>query len=108
MGGVVASIRRTVLPERVMVDLVPGANKDVQALLDAMVAGRRNVLERPRPEARPELARGEEDGALAQVGSGSFGPCRLPSVRPISLTPAYGSCRLPRCASACSRSSRCG
>ena len=43
-GGVVASIRRTVLPEGVMVDLVPGANKDVQALLDAMVATRRNVL----------------------------------------------------------------
>jgi pilus assembly protein CpaF len=43
-GGVVASIRRTVLPEQVMVDLVPGANKDVQALLDAMVATRRNVL----------------------------------------------------------------
>jgi Flp pilus assembly CpaF family ATPase len=33
-----------VLPERVLVDLVPGANKDVQALLDALVATRRNVL----------------------------------------------------------------
>jgi pilus assembly protein CpaF len=43
-NGVVASIRRNVLPDRVLVDLVPGANKDVQALLDAMVAARRNVL----------------------------------------------------------------
>ena len=43
-NGVVASIRRNVLPERVLVDLVPGGNKDVQALLDAMVAARRNVL----------------------------------------------------------------
>jgi len=43
-AGVVASIRRTVLPERVLVDLVPGANKDVQALLDALVATRRNVI----------------------------------------------------------------
>jgi pilus assembly protein CpaF len=43
-SGVVASIRRTVLPERVLVDLVPGGNKDVQALLDALVAGRRNVI----------------------------------------------------------------
>jgi pilus assembly protein CpaF len=43
-NGVVASIRRNVLPERVLVDLVPGGNKDVQALLDAMVSARRNVL----------------------------------------------------------------
>ncbi|HMF44285.1 MAG TPA: ATPase, T2SS/T4P/T4SS family [Polyangia bacterium] len=43
-AGVVASIRRTVLPERVLVDLVPGGNKDVQALLDALVATRRNVV----------------------------------------------------------------
>jgi pilus assembly protein CpaF len=43
-GGVVASIRRAALPERVLVDLVPGANKDVQALLDALVATRRNVV----------------------------------------------------------------
>jgi pilus assembly protein CpaF len=43
-GGVVASIRRTVLPERALVDLIPGGNKDVQALLDALVATRRNVL----------------------------------------------------------------
>jgi pilus assembly protein CpaF len=42
-SGVVASIRRTVLPERMLVDLVPGANKDVQALLDALVSARRNV-----------------------------------------------------------------
>jgi pilus assembly protein CpaF len=42
-NGVVASIRRTVLPERMLVDLVPGANKDVQALLDALVSTRRNV-----------------------------------------------------------------
>jgi pilus assembly protein CpaF len=43
-GGVVASIRRTVLPERALVDLIPGGNKDVQVLLDALVATRRNVL----------------------------------------------------------------
>jgi pilus assembly protein CpaF len=43
-AGVVASIRRTILPERVLVDLVPGGNKDVQALLDALVATRRNVI----------------------------------------------------------------
>jgi pilus assembly protein CpaF len=43
-SGVVASIRRTVLPERVLVDLVPGGNKDVQALLDGLVATRRNVM----------------------------------------------------------------
>ena len=43
-GGVVASIRRTLLPERVLVDLVPGANKDVQALLDSLVATHRNVV----------------------------------------------------------------
>jgi pilus assembly protein CpaF len=43
-AGVVASIKRTVLPERVLVDLVPGGNKDVQALLDALVATRRNVV----------------------------------------------------------------
>jgi pilus assembly protein CpaF len=41
---VVASIRRTTLPDRVLVDLVPGGNKDVQALLDALVAARRNVI----------------------------------------------------------------
>jgi type IV secretory pathway ATPase VirB11/archaellum biosynthesis ATPase len=41
---VVASIRRTVLPDRVLVDLVPGGNKDVQALLDGLVATRRNVI----------------------------------------------------------------
>jgi pilus assembly protein CpaF len=54
-GGVVASIRRTGLPERVMVDLVPGANKDVQALLDAMVAARRNVLVTGDVGALPEV-----------------------------------------------------
>ena len=43
-AGVVASIRRTVLPDRVLVDLVPGGNKDVQALLDGLVATRRNVI----------------------------------------------------------------
>jgi pilus assembly protein CpaF len=43
-AGVVASIRRTVLPDRVLVDLVPGGNKDVQALLDALVTTRRNVM----------------------------------------------------------------
>src|SRR4051812_42351741 len=54
-GGVVASIRRTGLPDRVLVDLVPGANKDVQALLDAMVAARRNVLVTGDVGALPEV-----------------------------------------------------
>src|SRR4051794_20927038 len=61
---------------------------------------------RPRPEARPELARGEEDGVLSQVKSLSFGPWRGPSLSPTSL--AYGSCFLPACASICSRSTISG
>ena len=43
-AGVVASIRRPTLPERQLVDLVPGANKDIQTLLDALIATRRNVM----------------------------------------------------------------
>jgi pilus assembly protein CpaF len=54
-AGVVASIRRGVLPERVMVDLVPGANKDVQALLDALVATRRNVVVTGDVDALPSV-----------------------------------------------------
>jgi pilus assembly protein CpaF len=43
-AGVVASIRRPGLPERALADLVPGGNRDVQTLLDALVGARRNVL----------------------------------------------------------------
>ncbi len=43
-AGVVASIKRPTLPERQLVDLVPGGNKDVQSLLDALIATRRNVM----------------------------------------------------------------
>ena len=58
--------------------------------------------ERPRTVDGPgPLAVRRCDGA-DQVGSGSFGPCRRPvPCRPSSL--AYGSCRLPACASSCSR-----
>ena len=43
-AGVVASIKRPTLPERQLVDLVPGGNKDIQSLLDALIATRRNVM----------------------------------------------------------------
>ena len=43
-AGVVASIKRPTLPERQLVDLVPGGNKDIQTLLDALIATRRNVM----------------------------------------------------------------
>ena len=43
-AGVVASIKRPTLPDRQLVDLVPGGNKDVQSLLDALIATRRNVM----------------------------------------------------------------
>jgi pilus assembly protein CpaF len=42
--GVVGSIRRPVVGERALVDLVPPGAKDVQTLLEAAVAGQRNVL----------------------------------------------------------------
>jgi pilus assembly protein CpaF len=43
-AGAVASIRRPGLPERTLIDLVPGGNRDVQGLLDGLVASRRNVI----------------------------------------------------------------
>jgi pilus assembly protein CpaF len=43
-AGVVASIRRPTLPERALGDLVPGGSRDVQTLLEGLVASRRNVL----------------------------------------------------------------
>jgi Flp pilus assembly CpaF family ATPase len=43
-AGVIAAIRRPTLPERQLVDLVPGGNKDIQTLLDALIASRRNVM----------------------------------------------------------------
>jgi pilus assembly protein CpaF len=42
--GVVGSIRRPVQGERALVDLVPPGAKDVQTLLEAAVAGQRNLL----------------------------------------------------------------
>jgi len=42
--GVVGSIRRPVASERTLADLVPPGAKDVQTLLEAAVAGQRNVL----------------------------------------------------------------
>src|SRR3954462_13175907 len=68
--------------------------------------GRRGVQEWPPPGHRPELARGGKEGVLTQVGSGSFGPCRVPVPPTSSL--AYGACRLPEWASRCSRSCMCG
>jgi pilus assembly protein CpaF len=42
--GVVGSIRRPVTSERTLADLVPPGAKDVQTLLEAAVAGQRNLL----------------------------------------------------------------
>jgi pilus assembly protein CpaF len=42
--GVVGSIRRAAPTERALVDLVPPGAKDVQTLLEAAMAGRRNLL----------------------------------------------------------------
>ena len=43
-SGVVASIRRPLLTESALGDLVPGGNRDVQTLLEGLLATRRNVL----------------------------------------------------------------
>jgi len=43
-GGVVGSVRRPGLPDRALLDLVPGGSRDVQTLLEALVTARRNVL----------------------------------------------------------------
>ena len=76
------------------------------AIVPHRLAGR--VAPRTRTPRRPE-ADGASPAAVTrrQVGSGSFGPCRAP-VPGEQLAAAYGSCRLPACASSCSRSTRCG
>jgi pilus assembly protein CpaF len=43
-AGLVAAIRRPVLPEQDLTDLIPGGDKDVESLLGALIAARRNVL----------------------------------------------------------------
>jgi pilus assembly protein CpaF len=42
--GVVAAIRRPVLPERAISDLIPGGSRDAQTLLDGAITARRNLL----------------------------------------------------------------
>jgi len=54
-AGVIASIRRPTLPERQLVDLVPGGNKDIQTLLDALIATRRNVMVTGDTSALPSV-----------------------------------------------------
>ena len=76
-----------------LVDLVPGANKDVQALLDALVATRRNVFitgdvaalpsvlaafAREVPADRRVVAIGATAAARAAAGSISRRPAMLP------------------------------
>jgi pilus assembly protein CpaF len=55
-SGVVGSIRRPLAGERALVDLVPPGAKDVQTLLEAAVAGRRNLLLTGDVGALPTLA----------------------------------------------------
>jgi pilus assembly protein CpaF len=43
-AGLVASIRRPGLPTRALVDLVPGASREVESLLGALVGARRNIV----------------------------------------------------------------
>ncbi|HEY5090933.1 MAG TPA: hypothetical protein VIK30_13230, partial [Polyangia bacterium] len=43
-AGVVASIRRSVLIEHAIVDLIPGGSKDAVTLFDSAIASRRNLL----------------------------------------------------------------
>ncbi len=64
-AGVVASIRRPVLTEHALGDLVPGGNRDVQTLLEALLATRRNVLVTGDAAALP-LALGALAGAIAK------------------------------------------
>ena len=99
-NGVVASIRRNVLPERVLVDLVPGANKDVQALLDAMVAARRNVLVTGDMAALPSVlaAFGRDvpaDRRVVAIGAGTRSRSGW-----IDLAPAADAVALVRVAAA--------
>ena len=43
-AGVIASIRRSVLVEHAIVDLIPGGSKDAVTLFDSAIASRRNLL----------------------------------------------------------------
>jgi pilus assembly protein CpaF len=63
-AGVVAAIRRSVLTERALGDLVPGGNRDVQTLLEGLLASRRNVLVTGDVSALP-VALGAFAGAIA-------------------------------------------
>jgi pilus assembly protein CpaF len=55
-SGVVGSIRRAPQTERALVDLIPPGAKDVQTLLEAAVAGQRNLLLTGDASALPALA----------------------------------------------------
>jgi pilus assembly protein CpaF len=55
-SGVVGSIRRPLAGERALVDLVPPGAKDLQTLLEAAIAGRRNLLLTGDVAALPTLA----------------------------------------------------
>jgi pilus assembly protein CpaF len=55
-AGVVGSIRRAPQTERALVDLIPPGAKDVQTLLEAAVAGQRNLLLTGDAAALPALA----------------------------------------------------
>jgi 23S rRNA (adenine2503-C2)-methyltransferase len=48
-------------------DIVEGVPSVASSLAETVSA----AVERPRPEARPELARGEEDGVLSVVPLGA-------------------------------------
>jgi pilus assembly protein CpaF len=58
--GVVAAIRRPVLLERALADLIPGGSKDAQTLLESAVTARRNLLLTGDAAAMPQIL-----GALA-------------------------------------------
>jgi pilus assembly protein CpaF len=55
-SGVVGSIRRAPQTERALIDLIPPGAKDVQTLLEAAVAGQRNLLLTGDASALPALA----------------------------------------------------
>src|SRR4029079_3718124 len=99
-NGVVASIRRNVLPERVLVDLVPGANKDVRALLDAMVAARRNVLVTGDMAALPSVLAAFGRDVPADRRVVAIGACTPSRSGWIDLAPAADAVALVRVAAA--------
>jgi len=61
-AGVVGTIRRAALTERALVDLIPPGAKDLQTLLEAAIAGQRNLLLTGDAAALAALA-----GALAAI-----------------------------------------